>query len=68
MFESYIYHMSYVLFSKSQDSSVGIANRLRAGRPRNWGSMPGRYKIFFSSPQRPDRLWTHTMSTGVASP
>jgi hypothetical protein len=31
---------------ESLDSSVGIANRLRAGRPRSQGSIPGRDKHF----------------------
>jgi hypothetical protein len=41
----------------SWDISVAIASRLRAGRTRSYGSIPGRGKRFFSFPQRPDRLW-----------
>jgi hypothetical protein len=41
----------------NQYSSVSIVTSLRAGLPRNRGSIPGRSKRFFSSPQRPDRLW-----------
>jgi hypothetical protein len=41
-----------------QTKGVGIAQSvsdgLRAGRP---GSITGRGKRYFSSPQRPDRLW-----------
>jgi hypothetical protein len=37
--------------------SVGIATRLRVGRPRSQGSIPGRGERFFCSPQRPDRPW-----------
>jgi hypothetical protein len=42
---------------KSRDSSVGIATRLRAGRPDDRGSIPGGGWEFLSSPTRPDRLW-----------
>jgi hypothetical protein len=36
--------------------SVGIATRIRAGRPRNCASIPDNGNSFFSSPQRPRRL------------
>jgi hypothetical protein len=36
---------------------VSEVARLRAGRLRNRGSIPGRNKRVFSSPQRPDQLW-----------
>jgi hypothetical protein len=36
--------------ARSRDSTVGIVNRLRAGRLRSRDSIPGRSKIFFSSP------------------
>jgi hypothetical protein len=39
----------------SLDSSIGVTARLRARW--DWGSIPDRDKRFFSSPQRPDRLW-----------
>jgi hypothetical protein len=42
-----------MLVQVSRDASVGIVTGYRLdGR----GSIPGRGKIFFSSPQRPDRL------------
>jgi hypothetical protein len=44
-------------FRRSRDSSVGLETRLRAGRPRSHGEIPGRGKRFFSPPQRTDRLW-----------
>jgi hypothetical protein len=34
-----------------------MAAGLRAGRPRNYGSIPGRGKSLFSSPQLPYRPW-----------
>jgi len=34
-----------------------VLTGLRAGRPRNRGSIPGMSKRFFSSPERLDRLW-----------
>jgi hypothetical protein len=40
-----------------QDVSAGTATTLWAGRRGNLGSIPGRYKRFFSPPQRPGRLW-----------
>jgi hypothetical protein len=42
--------------TKSRDSSVGIATRLRAGRPGFQGSIPGGGSEFFSPPPRPDRI------------
>jgi hypothetical protein len=36
--------------ARSRDSTVGIANRQRAGRPGSRDSIPGRGKKFFSSP------------------
>jgi hypothetical protein len=42
----------------SLDSSDFIAIRLRTGRPRNRGSIPGRAKSTCSSPQRSDQLCT----------
>jgi hypothetical protein len=41
---------------RSRDSLVGIVTALRAGRPRNTGSIIGMGKRFFSSLQHPDRL------------
>jgi hypothetical protein len=32
--------------SRVRDSSVGIASRLRAGRAKSWGSIPGRGNSF----------------------
>jgi hypothetical protein len=40
-----------------RDSSLGIVTRLRAWRPRNHASIPGRRKRSFSSVKRSDRLW-----------
>jgi hypothetical protein len=42
---------------KNRDSSVGIATKLRASRPRSPCSITCRGKMFLSSPQRPDRPW-----------
>jgi hypothetical protein len=39
-------------------TTVGIATRLWAWRPKNWGWFPDRTKDLSSSPQRPDRLWS----------
>jgi hypothetical protein len=36
---------------------VRTVTRLRAGRPRNRGSIPGSGNRILSSPKRPDRLW-----------
>ena len=47
----------FLIVDRSRDSSVDIATRLRAGRPRNRGSIPGKGKRFTSSPKHPDRLW-----------
>jgi hypothetical protein len=44
----------YACHLGSEDSSVGIATECRL---EGQGSIPGRGKIF-SSPQRPDRLWS----------
>jgi hypothetical protein len=41
---------------RSQDSSVGIATRLRAGRHMNWGSIPGKANRFISSGAIPEFL------------
>jgi hypothetical protein len=47
---------------KSRVSSVGIAiGHGLDGR----GSVPGRSKRFFSSPQHPDRIWAHPASYTV---
>jgi hypothetical protein len=45
--------LSYYLYM-SRDSSVGIATDYELD---GWYSIPGKRKIFFSSPRRPDRLW-----------
>jgi hypothetical protein len=42
--------------TESRDSAVGIMTRLRHGCPRNYGSIPGRFKGFISSPKHPDRF------------
>jgi hypothetical protein len=39
---------------RSRDSSVGIPTGYGLD---GWGSLPGRGKRFFSTPQSPDRLW-----------
>jgi hypothetical protein len=44
-----------IIKTMRRDSYVGITTELRAARPRNGGSIPGR-GTFFSSPKRPDRL------------
>jgi len=45
--------------SRSLDSSIiGIVTKLRPEWPKNFGSTPGRNKRSFSSPKRPDRLWS----------
>jgi hypothetical protein len=43
--------------SWSQNKVVSILTRLRAGRVRNRGSIPGRVNIFSSSSIHPDHLW-----------
>jgi hypothetical protein len=42
-----------------QGNAVGIITRLRAGQPRNCGSILGREKRFFFSRKHPDRLWAY---------
>jgi hypothetical protein len=46
-----------LLFYRGPGSSVGIANRLRAGQSWNLRSMSGRSKKVLSSSQGADRLW-----------
>jgi hypothetical protein len=55
-FRIYVLYSSCVL-QKSRDSSVGIATRLGAGPLGFQGSIPGGGWEFFSSSQRPERLW-----------
>jgi hypothetical protein len=43
-----------LIYIGSRDSSVGIETDYGLDF---WGSIPGRGKIFFFTPQRPDRLW-----------
>ena len=45
------------LFTRSRDSIVSIVTGLRAGWPRNRGSIPGWGKRFISILQLPDQLW-----------
>lgn len=40
-----------------RDGIVGIVSGLRAGCPKNDGSIRCRGRDFISSPKRPDRLW-----------
>jgi len=40
----------------TEENSVSIATRLRAGKPGS-DSRQGQWRDFFSSPARPDRLW-----------
>ena len=47
-----IYNTVQQLDLGSWDDAVGIVTTLRAGRPRNRGSIPGRLKGFFSKPSR----------------
>jgi hypothetical protein len=42
---------------RRRDMPVHVVTRLQAGSTRNLGSVPGRVKIFFSSPQHLDWLW-----------
>jgi len=42
---------------RSQDSTVSVVSRLRAGHTRNWGLIPGGCKRFIAFPQLPDLLW-----------
>jgi hypothetical protein len=46
----------------SQDSAVGIATALWAGRSGGWSSSPGRSKIFLFSGAHPA---SYPMGTGV---
>jgi hypothetical protein len=50
------YLLLYHLF-RSRDSLAATQTRLRAGRPRNRGLIPGRGKWFVSSSQCENRLW-----------
>jgi hypothetical protein len=45
-----------ITINYSRNSSVGIVTSLRAGRPRNYGSAPGRCKRF-SFLEVPERFW-----------
>jgi hypothetical protein len=47
----------YTVSTGRRDTSAGIANRLWARRPRNWGSIPGGGQKHFSSPKGPDQPW-----------
>jgi hypothetical protein len=49
---SYFDSLSSLLLDGAQESSIGIANRRRNGKPRNRGSFPGRVKRISSSPSR----------------
>jgi hypothetical protein len=40
------------------DSSVGLVDKLRTGQAKSRDFIPGRGKRFFSTPKRPDRLWS----------
>jgi hypothetical protein len=59
-----------MFLQKNRDSSTNIMAKLLAGQPRNLGSILGRGRRFFSSPHRPDRLWSpHTLlSNGSQRP
>jgi hypothetical protein len=49
-----VYLMTHSVTQKNRESSIGIAAGYGLdGRD----SIPDRAKIFFSTPQRPDRLW-----------
>jgi len=48
---------SLLLPQRDYKSVGGIVTSLRAGRPRNRGSIPDRSERYISSPKRPDRLW-----------
>jgi hypothetical protein len=48
------YQFPAIANNRSRDRSVGVEMSYGLGRPR---SVPGRGKIFFSSPKRPDSLW-----------
>jgi hypothetical protein len=55
-----VFHMKRSVFCAQflvSNSSMSLITALRPGRPGNRGSVPGRGKIFVSSPQRPDLLW-----------
>jgi hypothetical protein len=41
----------------NQENTDGIVMRLRAGKMRNCGTIPSRFKRYFSSPQHPDLIW-----------
>jgi hypothetical protein len=55
--EKKVRNFKEILSLKSRDSSVGIAIKLRAGRPGSSDSIPGGRWEFFPSPPRPERLW-----------
>jgi hypothetical protein len=58
------YFRTIIRYSKSQDNSVGIATGYRLD---SWGSSPGRGKISFSTPQRPDQLWGQLVSSSLGT-
>ena len=47
----------YVPSTRSRGSSVGKVTSLRAGRPKNFGSIYSNTGESFSSSKRPNRLW-----------
>jgi hypothetical protein len=59
----FAYPMSFVfdgrssLLKRNRSSVGGIGTTLRAGRPRNRGSIPGRGNIVAYTPKRRDRWW-----------
>jgi hypothetical protein len=52
---------------RSRDRSVGIETDYGLDVQEIGGSLAGRVKRFFSSPQRPDRLWAHPASYPMAT-
>jgi hypothetical protein len=69
---SIVYETQGLLFSAGESATQAVLSpfyftfkhlvsfkmtRLSSGSTRNRGSIPGRDKIFISSPKGPDRLW-----------
>jgi hypothetical protein len=45
---------SHIVMRSCWDSIFGLVTGIRVEQPRNRGSVPGRDKVFLSSPKRPD--------------
>jgi hypothetical protein len=64
----YLFKSQFVLHVPIGDRSVGKATNIRAGGPRNRGSIPGRRNTFFFNLPYPELLWTLPNQCGPGAP